>query len=171
MTGGCPRPTVERWRPRSSSRTTRPRAPGGWRSSAAVCSWRSSPAGTALRATLPPPPLDVRVADLAGSALDGESFVRLHLQLQGSGVDALGDARLTYGGTSGRGLHPASFDGSDRMTVQVDLTPDCALAGASAPASLDLEVRDAEGRDRLLRVGVPDGTPLERLVRYRCRTA
>ena len=126
--------------------------------------------GAALRSSLPPPPLEVRVAELAGSALDGESFVRLHVLLQGSGVDSLGDARLTYAGTSGRGLHPVAFDGNGRMTVQVDLTPACPPA-VGAPASLDLSVRDDDGRDRQLRVDVPEGTPLERLVRYRCRTA
>lgn len=126
-------------------------------------------AGAALRSTLPPPPLQVALASLDGSALDGDSFVRLQVQLRGQGVRGLGDVQLTVAGVTERGLHPDVFDDDGRMTVQVDVTPACPeVAGGVRPGSLDLQVRDVDGALRRLQLPVPTRGSLERLLRYRC---
>jgi hypothetical protein len=126
--------------------------------------------GAVLRSTLPPPPLAVAVADLSGSTLDGDSFVRLNLSLEASGVRDVGDARLTIAGSTQRGQHPARFDGDGRMTLQVDVTPTCAqVVDGLEAGTLDLSLRDEEGRTRQVRVAVPAESSLERLLRYRCR--
>jgi hypothetical protein len=127
--------------------------------------------GTVLRSTLPPPPLQVALASLDGSALAGDSFVRLQVQLRGQGVQALGDVRLTVAGVTQRGLHAQAFDDDGRVTVQVDVTPACAaLAGGVRPGSLHVQVRDTSGATRMLQLPVPTRGSLERLLRYRCRT-
>jgi hypothetical protein len=126
--------------------------------------------GALVRAAAPPVPLAVEVAALDGSALAGDSFVRLHLQLRAQGASTLGDARLTVAGTSQRGVHRGRFDGRGRLTVQVDLTPTCGMVGQGVDGgSLDLGLRDSTGAERELRVPVPPSPRLERLVRYRCR--
>ena len=126
--------------------------------------------GAALRSTLPPPPLGVSLADLTGSALDGESFVRLDLSLRLSGVDALDDGELTVAGTTSSGLRLVRDD-DERARVQVDVTPDCAQVDAGATGGeLVLRLEDAAGDPRSLLVDVPADGPLERLLRYRCRT-
>ncbi|CAA9341518.1 MAG: hypothetical protein AVDCRST_MAG07-2398 [uncultured Frankineae bacterium] len=126
--------------------------------------------GAALRSTLPPPPLAVDLADLSGSTLAGDSFVRVNLSLRASGARDVGDARLTMAGATSRGQHPSRFDGDGRMTVQVDLTPACArLADGIGPGRLDLSLHDAQGRARQVRVAVPAEGSLDRLLRYRCR--
>ena len=125
--------------------------------------------GAALRSTLPPPPLEVRLAGVTGTALQGESFIRLHVTVEQSGARDVQDAVLTVAGTTQRGTHPTDFDGG-RMTVQVDLAPVCASLEQELPAGvLDLSVRDATGADRRAAVDVPAGPRLERLLRYRCR--
>lgn len=122
----------------------------------------------ALRSTLPPPPLEVRLAGVSGTALRGESFIRLHLTLEQSGARDLEDAVLTVAGTTQRGQHPTAFD-DGRMTVQVDLTPACtALRPDLAAGVLDLRLHDASGDARRVQVGVPADGQLERLLRYRC---
>lgn len=124
--------------------------------------------GAALRSTLPPPPLQVAVAGLTGTALQGESFVRLHLTLEASGARRLDDAVLTVAGTTQRGQHPSRFDG-DRATVQVDVTPVCAsLRQDPAAGVLDLRLRDDAGAAREVRLALPADPRLERLLRYRC---
>jgi hypothetical protein len=124
--------------------------------------------GAALRSTLPPPPLEVRLAGLSGTALRGESFIRLHLTLEQSGARALDDAVLTVAGSSQRGQHPSAFDGG-RTTVQVDVTPRCpGLQPDRAVGVLDLRLHDASGAARRVQVGVPADGQLERLLRYRC---
>ena len=128
--------------------------------------------GAALRSTLPPEPLDVALASVSGTALQGESFVRLQLKLRSSGAQALGGAALTVAGTTQSGSHPPAFDGDGRLTVQVDVTPACeAVAAGVGTGQLDLEVRDDAGELRALRLDVPSAGRLERLLRYRCRTA
>jgi len=128
--------------------------------------------GAALRSTLPPEPLDVDLAALSGTALHGESFVRLHLQLRASGADGLDGAAFTVAGTTQSGQYPPSFDGDGRMTVQVDVTPACdAVAGGVGTGQLDLEVVDDTGETRALRLDVPSGGQVERLLRYRCGTS
>jgi hypothetical protein len=124
--------------------------------------------GAALRSTLPPPPLEVRVTGVSGTALRGESFVRLHVTLEESGAQQLEDAVLTVAGTTQRGQHGAAFD-DGRLTVQVDLTPACAsLQQDLAPGVLDLRLLDASGDARRVQLEVPAGDQLERLLRYRC---
>ena len=124
--------------------------------------------GAALRSTLPPPPLDVRLAGMSGTALRGESFIRLHVTLEESGARDLQDAVLTVAGTSQRGQHPTVFD-DGRMTVQVDLTPVCAaLRPDVAEGVLDLRLRDASGDARQVRLSIPAEGQLERLLHYRC---
>ena len=126
--------------------------------------------GAALRSALPPAPPSVGLAGLSGSALDGESFVRLNLSLRAEGVRQLGDARLTVAGATARGQHPPAFDRRGRMTLQVDVTPACADVAAGATSGrLDLALRDEQGRSRQVRLDVPADGPLERLLRYRCR--
>lgn len=126
--------------------------------------------GAALRSTLPPPPLGVALSGLTGSALDGESFVRLDLSLRLSGVDALGDSELTVAGTTSRGLRLVRDD-RDRARLQVDVTPDCGQVEAGATGGqLVLRVEDSAGDPRSLVVDVPADGPLDRLLRYRCRT-
>ena len=126
----------------------------------------------AVRSSLPPTPLTVQLSSLDGSALVGESFVRLQVQLQSTGAQGLGDARLTVAGATGRGLHRPGFDDQGRLTVQVDVTPDCATVAAGVPpGTLDLRVRDEDGGRRLVQLDVPTEGRLERLVRYRCRSA
>lgn len=122
----------------------------------------------ALRSTLPPPPLELRLAGVSGTALRGESFVRLHVTLEESGAQDLEEAVLTVAGTSQRGQHPTTFaDG--RMTVQVDLSPACAsLRDDVPPGVLDLRLHDASGDLRQVSVDIPADAQLERLLRYRC---
>ena len=124
--------------------------------------------GAALRSTLPPPALDVRLAGLSGTALRGESFIRLHVTIEESGARDLQDAVLTVAGTTQRGQHPTAFD-DGRLTVQVDLTPRCAsLQQDLAPGALDLRLRDASGDAREVRLDIPADAQLQRLLRYRC---
>ena len=120
----------------------------------------------ALRSTLPPPPLEVRLTGVSGTALRGESFIRLHLTLEQSGARDLDDAVLTIAGTTQRGQHPGVFD-DGRTTVQVDITPQCA-ARQPEPGVLDLRLHDASGEARQVSLGVPADGQLERLLRYRC---
>jgi hypothetical protein len=126
--------------------------------------------GAVLRSTLPPPPLAVSLADLSGSALDGDSFVRINLSLHAQGVRDLGDAHLTVAGASQRGQHPTRFDGDGRLTLQVDVTPACADIAQDIDAGvLELSLHDAQGRPRQVQLAVPAEGQLERLLRYRCR--
>ena len=126
--------------------------------------------GAVLRSALPPPPLAVSVADLSGSTLDGDSFVRLNLSLQASGARDLDGASLTIAGSTQRGQHPTRFDGDGRVTVQVDVTPACAsIVGGVGAGTLDLSLHDAQGRARQVRLEIPAEGSLERLLRYRCR--
>ncbi len=128
-------------------------------------------AGAALRSTLPPPPLEVRLAGLSGTALQGESFVRLHVTVEESGAGDLEDALLTVAGTTQRGQHPTAFDGG-RLTVQVDVTPLCAsLQEGVAGGVLELRLHDASGDERQVQVDIPPDPRLERLLRYRCAGA
>lgn len=124
---------------------------------------------TALRSTLPPPPVTVDLAGVSGSALDGESFVRLHLSLRSDGVSDLGTAQLTVAGATQRGQH-LSDDGQGHLRLQVDVTPVCAdVAAGRTAGQLDLDLRDELGRTRQVRLAVPADGPLDRLLRYRCR--
>lgn len=125
---------------------------------------------TAVRSTLPPEPLDVAVASVSGTALQGDSFVRVHLHLRARGAQGLGEAAFTVAGTTQRGQHPPAFDDQGRMVLQVDVTPACSAVGADVGAGLlDLQVRDETGDTRHLQLDVPSSGQLERLVRYRCR--
>jgi hypothetical protein len=124
--------------------------------------------GAALRSTLPPPPLEVRLAGVSGTALRGESFIRLHLTLEQSGARDLDDAVLTLAGTTQRGQHPTAFS-DGRTTVQVDITPRCAASQPDLGGGvLDLQLHDASGDARQVTLGVPADGQLERLLRYRC---
>ena len=126
--------------------------------------------GAVLRSTLPPPPLAVSLAGLSGSALEGDSFVRINLSLRAEGVRDLGDARLTVAGASQRGQHPTRFDGDGRLTLQVDVTPACeAVAQEIGAGVLELSLHDAQGRARQVELAVPAEGQFERLLRYRCR--
>ena len=128
--------------------------------------------GAWLRSTLPPPPLEVRVASVSGTSLEGDGFVRVLLALESQGASDLAQAELTVAGTREVGRHPAEFDGRGRATVQVDVTPSCAAVAAGiAPAQLALGVRDESGqRSQLVLVLPPEG-PLERLMRHPCPDA
>ncbi len=124
--------------------------------------------GAALRSTLPPPPLEIRLAGMSGTALRGESFIRLHVTLEESGARNLEDAVLTVAGTTQRGQHPTAFE-DGRMTVQVDITPVCAsLQQDLTPGVLELRLQDASGDARQVQVDIPADAQLERLLRYRC---
>jgi hypothetical protein len=122
----------------------------------------------ALRSTLPPPELELRLDGVTGTALQGESFVRLNLALEQSGVRELEEAVLTVAGTTERGQRPTTLhDG--RMTVQIDVSPPCAaLLQDLAPGVLDLRLHDASGDVRQVAVDVPADEQLVRLLRYRC---
>ena len=125
--------------------------------------------GAALRSTLPPPALDVRLAGVSGTALRGESFVRLHVGVEHSGARGLEDAVLTVAGTTQRGSYPAAFDDDGRLTVQVDLAPVCAsVQGDVAAGVLELRVLDESGDARQVALRIPADDRLERLLRYRC---
>lgn len=122
-----------------------------------------------VRSAQPPPPLSVALDQLNGSALSGDSYVRLHVRLHAEGADSLGLARLTLGGATTTGVHPAAFE-DGRMTVQVELAPACpTVRGGVGTGLLELEVRDADGQDRTVRLDVPTDDRLDRLVRYPCR--
>ncbi len=126
-------------------------------------------AGAALlRSTLPPPRVELRLAGVTGTALQGDSFVRLNLALEQSGVRDLDEAVLTVAGTVERGQRPTTVtDG--RMTVQIDVSPPCAsLLQGAAPAVLDLRLRDQAGDLRQVAVDVPLDEEFQRLLRYRC---
>ena len=124
-------------------------------------------AGAVLREG-PAAPLQVSLVSLDGSALQGESFVRLQLGVRADGARALGQVRLLLAGTSAPGLSPDGLDGG-RATVQVDVVPTCPLAEqAVGDASLEVGVVDEDGRARTVRLPLPDDGPFERLVRYRC---
>ncbi len=116
----------------------------------------------------PPAPLQVRVESLDGSALRGETFVRLQLDVRTEGAAELGEVRLLLAGVRALGLSPDGLD-DGRATVQVDLVPACPRAVTElAAAALEVTVVDDAGRDRTVLVDLPDDGPLERLVRYRC---
>lgn len=123
---------------------------------------------TALRSTLPPPRLEVRVVGVSGTALRDESFVRLHVTVEQSGARDLEDAVLTVAGMRQRGSHPSTFD-DGRTTVQVDLTPDCGAPQQDLGAGvLELRLHDTQGDARQVRLEVPADAALGRLLRYRC---
>ena len=126
-------------------------------------------AGAALlRSTLPPPPVELRLAEVTGTALQGDSFVRLDLRLEQSGVRDLEEAVLTVAGTVERGQRPTTFS-DGRMTVQIDVSPPCAaLLPSAAPAVLDLRLHDEAGDLRQVAVDVPVDEEFQRLLRYRC---
>ncbi len=126
--------------------------------------------GAVLRSTLPPPPLAVVLAELSGSTLEGDTFVRLNLSLEAQGARDVGDAVLTIAGSTSRGQHPTRFDGDGQMTVQVDVTPTCAqIADRVDPGTLELSLHDEQGRPQQVRLEVPSEGSLERLLRYPCR--
>ena len=115
-----------------------------------------------------PAPLQVSLVSLDGSALRGDSFVRLQLGLRADGARALDQVRLVLADASAPGLSPHGLD-QGRATVQVDLVPTCPQAMQAVPdASLEVRVVDTEDRSRTVRLPLPDDGPLERLVRYRC---
>ena len=121
----------------------------------------------------PPVPLEVRLASLDGSALRGESFVRLQLGVSVEGATQLDEARMVLAGTSALGLSPdgLSPDGlSDgEATVQVDLVPPCPQSlQAYVDAVLAVTLVDDAGESREVRLALPDDGPFERLVRFRC---
>lgn len=125
---------------------------------------------TILRSTLPPPPVVVDLAGVSGSALDGESFVRLHLLLRSDGVSDLGTAQLTVAGGTHGGQHLTAVDEDGVLRLQVDVTPVCTDVAAGRTAGrLDLELLDERGRSHEVRLAVPAEGPLDRLLRYRCR--
>jgi hypothetical protein len=122
-----------------------------------------------LRSTLPPPPLEVSVASVSGSSLEGDGFVRVLLSLESQGARDLAQAELTVAGARELGRHPAEFDGRGRMTVQVDVTPSCAAVAAGiAPGQLVLAVRDESGQRQQLVLVLPPEGPLERLMHHPC---
>lgn len=124
--------------------------------------------GTVLLRDGPPGPLVVRLASLDGSALRGESFVRLQLGVSVDGGSELAEVRLLLAGASALGLSPDGLvDGE--ATVQVDLVPPCPQAVQEyVDAELEVVVLDEAGRSRTVRLALPDDGPLERLVRFRC---
>ena len=142
-----------------------------WRSSAAVGGavlLALVVGAAALRGTLPPPPLELRLEGVTGTALQGESFVRLNVALEQSGVRDLEEAVLTVAGSRERGLRPTTV-GDGRMTVQIDVSPPCAsLVPDLAPGVLALRLHDDAGELRQVTVAIPADEQLERLLRYRC---
>ena len=124
--------------------------------------------GALLRSTLPPPPVELRLAEVTGTALQGDSFVRLNLRLEQSGVRDLQEAVLTVAGTVERGSRPSTVS-DGRMTVQIDVSPPCAsLLQSAGPAVLDLRLHDEAGDLRQVAVDVPVDEEFQRLLRYRC---
>ena len=121
----------------------------------------------ALRSTLPPPPLAVGVAGVSGTALQGDTFLRLHITREAAGARDLDEAVLSIGGTREPGRHPTAFDDGE-MTVQVDLVPSCASLQPLADGLLDLHLHDASGDAREVQLVLPADEQLERLLRYRC---
>jgi ribonuclease PH len=125
--------------------------------------------GAVVRSRLPPRPLEVSVASVSGTALQGDGFVRVLLALQAQGARDLAEAELTVAGSRELGRHPAEFDGRGRMTVQVDVTPSCAAVAAGiAPGQLALDVRDESGRRQRVVLVLPPEGPLERLLHHPC---
>ena len=121
----------------------------------------------------PPVPLQVRLASLDGSALRGESFVRLQVGLNIEGARQLDGARMLLAGTNALGLSPdgLSPDGltDGEATVQVDLVPPCPQSlQAYVDAVLAVTLVDDAGESREVRLALPDDGPFERLVRFRC---
>lgn len=117
-----------------------------------------------------PQPLRVRLARVDGSALRGDSFLRLQLRLQGSGVERLDEVSLRLAGSTSPGSSLRGFDGRGRADVQVDVVPDCPspdLAGSSVRVT----VTDRQGRPRTTELPLPVDGVVERLVAYRCETA
>ena len=116
----------------------------------------------------PPVPLEVRLVSLDGSALRGESFVRLQLGVSVEGARQLGEVRMVLGGTSALGLSPDGLSGGE-ATVQVDLVPRCPQSlQAYVDAVLAVTLVDDAGESREVRLALPDDGPFERLVRFRC---
>ena len=128
--------------------------------------------GAWLRSTLPPPPLAVSLASVSGTALEGDGFVRVVLELEAQGARDVADTELTVAGTAEPGRHLGDFDGAGRLKVQVDVTPDCAVVAAgAAPAELALDVRAETGERQHVVLVVPPGGPLDRLMRHPCPTS
>ena len=127
--------------------------------------------GAWLRSTLPPPPLAVSLASVSGTALEGDGFVRVVLELEAEGARSLAEAQLTVAGTTEPGRQLGEFDGGG-VKVLVDVTPECAaVAAGGPPAELLLDVRTETGERRRLVLVVPPDGPLERLVQHRCPTS
>ena len=123
--------------------------------------------GAWLRSTLPPPPLDVRLASVSGSSLEGDGFVRVVLEVEAQGARHLVEAELTVAGTTEPGRQIGEL--GDDLKVLVDLTPQCAVvAQGVAPAELVLDVRAETGERQRVVLVVPPGGPLERLLRRTC---
>lgn len=122
-------------------------------------------AALALRPGPDRPPAQLRLTGIDGSALLGDSFVRFHVELRGSGIDRIQAVQLTSGASTSLGQVDRQGDG--RTSVQLDLVPDCTgTLGLVAP-QLEVKAR-AAGRDRLLLLDVPTDGAVGRLVRYRC---
>ena len=148
--------------------TAEPTGRTGWWLALAVLALAAAvPTALGLRAG-PPEPFEVRLDSLDGSALHGEAFVRLQLDVRIRGARRLDVVRLQLGGTSALGLSPAGLAGG-RATVQVDLVPPCPGALATyVDAVLDVTATDGAGRSHRVRVALPDDGAFARLVRYRC---
>jgi len=121
--------------------------------------------------TTPPAPLRVQLAQVDGSALRGDSFLRLQLQLRGSGVTRLDEVNLRLAGRNSPGLSPRGFDRGGRAVVQVDVVPDCTTFPDLRGSSLQVTVLDQQGRPHTTVLPLPVDGVVQRLVTYRCDTA
>lgn len=130
-------------------------------------------AGTvALRPPGPAEGVALRLVEHSGSALDGQTFVRLYFSVAASGGDAevsavqvvLGDRRQDVVG-------PARIGDGGEALVLVDLVPQCPDAvRALAAGTLDVTYR-ADGGERVARLPLPVEGSLPRLMARRCAGA
>jgi hypothetical protein len=114
-------------------------------------------------------PVHVRLVEHKGSALHGQSFLRLYFSLTATGGDAeLQEVSMSLGSVRQDGVAPRLVDEGGEALVLVDVVPSCPDAVQGLPVgTLDVLFR-AGGSDQSVSLPLPLDGSLPRLVQRRC---
>ena len=141
-----------------------------------VAGWAAG--GTALALVLagtvalrPPGPEGValRLVEHSGSALDGQTFVRVYFSVAASGGDAeVSAVQMVLGDRRQDVVAPARIGDGGEALVLVDVVPHCPDALRALPAgTLDVTF-SAEGDEQVAHLPLPVEGSLPRLMARRC---